>query len=293
MTAGDQQAPSEPAQAAQLGDYEGKVLPAATLSLFEVLSRHGFKPTVSTGHAGKTINLVRNDTRFGYVNGTVLRNGVLGYHFAPMGNASNSCPDELLDRLVPEFCRLYKCEASDVFTHTRDSGGKSRTYLIIRSASVALRAVLQDAGLPVNESVVLPKIRGTYREGAMTETWMSRRERSGDARIACLEHYGYECQACDGNLKLAYQGLEKELIHVHHEDPLGDAVGERDVDPIRDLKPVCPNCHVVIHSFKPHLDINEVRAVQGLAPKAFPPRRARLEAEPTSGRQGLPVALLR
>jgi predicted HNH restriction endonuclease len=174
--------------------------------------------------------------------------------------------------LERDFCDRYGCNPSDFYVHTHGAVGSPRTYLIMRSASLVLQVLLKESGLNEQGVAVLPMIGRTYREGAMLEVSMTRRERCGEARDACLSHYGFVCQACDGNLKASYVGLSKELIHVHHESPLGDSVGERDVDPIRDLKPVCPNCHVVIHSQTPHFEVNEVRVMRGLPPKSFPTR---------------------
>jgi 5-methylcytosine-specific restriction protein A len=35
--------------------------------------------------------------------------------------------------------------------------------------------------------------------------------------------------------------------------------GEYEVDPIRDLRPVCPNCHLIIHSKKVPFTVEEVK----------------------------------
>lgn len=43
-------------------------------------------------------------------------------------------------------------------------------------------------------------------------------------------------------------------LNVHHIVPLGQIKGEYEVDPIRDLTPVCANCHATIHSTRPALD---------------------------------------
>ena len=34
---------------------------------------------------------------------------------------------------------------------------------------------------------------------------------------------------------------------VHHLTPLSEIEEEYEVDPINDLRPVCPNCHAIIH----------------------------------------------
>jgi 5-methylcytosine-specific restriction protein A len=51
----------------------------------------------------------------------------------------------------------------------------------------------------------------------------------------------------------------ESLIHVHHLVPLSTVGQQYEVDPIRDLRPVCPNCHAVIHSRVPAYTIEEIR----------------------------------
>ena len=50
---------------------------------------------------------------------------------------------------------------------------------------------------------------------------------------------------CGFNFEDRYGTHGKGFIHVHHLDPL--AQGEREVVPERDLRPVCPNCHYMLH----------------------------------------------
>ena len=40
----------------------------------------------------------------------------------------------------------------------------------------------------------------------------------------------------------------KDIIEVHHIVPLNQIGESYVVDPIKDLIPVCPNCHAAIHS---------------------------------------------
>ncbi|MGE9664878.1 HNH endonuclease, partial [Escherichia coli] len=50
-------------------------------------------------------------------------------------------------------------------------------------------------------------------------------------------------------------------IHVHHITPLSD-IGERyKLDPVKDLRPVCPNCHAMIHRQKPSLTIEALKVL--------------------------------
>ena len=86
------------------------------------------------------------------------------------------------------------------------------------------------------------------REGARKQVLVNKYERSAPARQRCIEKYGEKCCVCHFSFKKTY-GIDQELIHVHHVRPLS-TVGDRRPDPVRDLRPVCPNCHAVIHSRK-------------------------------------------
>lgn len=88
-------------------------------------------------------------------------------------------------------------------------------------------------------------------EGAPTTGTASRYERSAKAREACLVAHGTTCKVCDVGMKERYGPAAEGLIHVHHLEPLASVGEEHRVDPVRDLRPVCPNCHAVIHYERP------------------------------------------
>jgi hypothetical protein len=90
-------------------------------------------------------------------------------------------------------------------------------------------------------------------EGGVRTIVLERVERSREARRACLEHWGVACTACGMTFRSRY-GLEgADGIQVHHLHPLAERRGEHEVDPVEDLRPVCPNCHVMIHTTSPPL----------------------------------------
>jgi 5-methylcytosine-specific restriction protein A len=84
-------------------------------------------------------------------------------------------------------------------------------------------------------------------------------ERNQRARIACLRHYGFVCSACDFDFEKSYGELGREFIHVHHIKPLAEIGEEYTVDPIKDLQPVCPNCHAMLHRKTPALTVSELK----------------------------------
>ena len=112
--------------------------------------------------------------------------------------------------------------------------------------------------------VVYPdELRGgtKFREGAVLQVLVNAYERDPDARLACIENYGTSCCICGFNFGQAYGPKVEGFIHVHHLVPLSEARGEYTVDPIADLRPVCPNCHAVLHYNTRAYSIEEVRAL--------------------------------
>ncbi|HTW59082.1 MAG TPA: hypothetical protein VMD99_13200 [Terriglobales bacterium] len=83
-------------------------------------------------------------------------------------------------------------------------------------------------------------------------------ERNPIARQQCIAHYGATCFACGFSFGDVYGETAEGFIHVHHLKAVARA-GERKVDPIKDLRPICPNCHAVIHLQNPPLSIVELK----------------------------------
>jgi putative restriction endonuclease len=85
------------------------------------------------------------------------------------------------------------------------------------------------------------------RQGAVVQITVNAYERSAEARRRCIEHHGTACGICETDLGNVYGDVARGFIHVHHLTPLAQVGGDYIVDPIRDLVPVCPNCHAVMH----------------------------------------------
>jgi len=84
-------------------------------------------------------------------------------------------------------------------------------------------------------------------EGAEVLRLLSIRERDPVLRAACLATHGHRCLICGNDLGEIYGEIGNGFIHVHHLRPLAARKGADATDPKKDLIPVCPNCHSIIH----------------------------------------------
>lgn len=78
-------------------------------------------------------------------------------------------------------------------------------------------------------------------------------------RQKCIEHFGYTCTCCRVLLSSIYGEFADDLIHVHHLVPISEIGASYEIDPVKDLVPVCPNCHAIIHHRRPPLTVTEVQ----------------------------------
>jgi len=98
-----------------------------------------------------------------------------------------------------------------------------------------------------------------FVEGAARQVLVNRYERDPSARRECIAHYGPACVVCGFSFATLYGPLAEGFIHVHHLKPLAEIGAEYVVDPVVYLRPVCPNCHAVIHLGGVTRSVDEVR----------------------------------
>jgi len=98
-----------------------------------------------------------------------------------------------------------------------------------------------------------------FREGAVTKILVNSYERDLKARQKCIDYYGSSCSVCNFNFSRVFGQLGEGFIHVHHLRPISEIGKEYIVEPIEDLRPVCPNCHAMIHRRSPPLSIQEMK----------------------------------
>lgn len=127
-----------------------------------------------------------------------------------------------------------------------------------------------DSSVAEGENVrwTLSKCKGTkkaekivFYEGRRYSVSSTAIERDATARKRCIEHFGYSCQVCSINFGEVYGEIGENYIHVHHRVDIAHTDGEHIIDPIRDLIPLCPNCHAMIHTEKPSMSIEEIKNI--------------------------------
>jgi hypothetical protein len=99
------------------------------------------------------------------------------------------------------------------------------------------------------------------REGARVQVFVNMYERDRAARDKCIKKYGTDCYACGFSFRATYGERTDGIVHVHHLRPQAEIGEEYVLDPIADLRPVCPNCHAVLHWRIPAYSIMEVQAL--------------------------------
>jgi 5-methylcytosine-specific restriction protein A len=156
----------------------------------------------------------------------------------PVEELKTRIPGVIWDRL----------QGSGVKIHTSDAG----------KLADAWQNHLESVGL--GSTVIADEVRPTetFVEGAVTRITVNRYERDPAARLACLAHWGFDCQVCGLNLKARF-GLDAEFIHVHHVRDLATLGAGYEVDAVNDLRPVCPNCHAALHQTRPAMDLDTLR----------------------------------
>lgn len=96
-------------------------------------------------------------------------------------------------------------------------------------------------------------------EGAAITRFVNVFERNSKARAECVQRHGKRCKGCNIDFEEQYGELGRGFIHVHHVVPISGIKSRYQIDPIKDLIPLCPNCHAMIHKQDNPADIEGLR----------------------------------
>ncbi|WP_253823207.1 HNH endonuclease [Vibrio jasicida] len=165
---------------------------------------------------------------------------------------------------------FYKYLASSEFEqviksaelHLEYRWSKSKTkHIEVRALVDSYRTKLtQQAVSPIYPDEVSSQLP-EFIEGAVKQVTINAYERNLKARVACIAKHGAICQVCGLNFESKYGEIGKGFIHVHHKVDLAMISESYQVDPINDLVPVCPNCHAMLHTEKPAMEIETLKQI--------------------------------
>ncbi len=96
-------------------------------------------------------------------------------------------------------------------------------------------------------------------EGALVKVMANKYERNQKARQECVKKKGYRCVVCGFDFQSTYGYIGKNFIHVHHLVPISSIGKEYQLDVDKDLVPVCPNCHYMLHRNDPPYTVEDLK----------------------------------
>lgn len=124
------------------------------------------------------------------------------------------------------------------------------------------QAIREGASAPENAFDNAEEGEKVFPEGRILYRAHRSRERNislvKKAKAAWTEMYGgLKCQACGFDFGVAYGSLGEGYIECHHNVPVSDLrPGSR--TRLRDLTPVCANCHRMLHRKRPWTSVEEL-----------------------------------
>ena len=101
----------------------------------------------------------------------------------------------------------------------------------------------------------------SFKEGAQKTVQVNKYERNVYARRECIRIKGLNCMVCGFKFEEFYGSVGKDYIQVHHIIPLSEIGENYYVDPVRDLVPICANCHAMVHSKNPPYSVEELKEI--------------------------------
>jgi 5-methylcytosine-specific restriction protein A len=98
-------------------------------------------------------------------------------------------------------------------------------------------------------------------EGALCKVEVNKYERNRFNRDICIRVNGAICKVCGFNFEETYGAMGNGFIHVHHITPISKIGPDYIINPIKDLMPVCPNCHAMLHRENPPITLESLKNI--------------------------------
>ena len=165
-------------------------------------------------------------------------------HFSVIINDQRINPDEFLnDKQIWKHFEL-RYNASPFF----EEGKETPVVKICDVTNIICGMIL---------SLIDFEIEGN-EEGKQIKAIITKYERDPINRQICLAHKGYKCSVCGFDFEKEYGEIGKNFIEVHHSIMVSQMEDGHVVDPIKELFPLCSNCHSMIHRKFPPYTVEEL-----------------------------------
>jgi hypothetical protein len=152
--------------------------------------------------------------------------------------------------------------------------GRWTAFLSVRSVWLLIeegKATLSDSAVEKGDGRIqpleqFPDLAALFDELVIPNTHDTRTQRRRDPRekSECITFHGPICAICGFSFAEAYGDIGEGYIEVHHLKPIsedGDLIA-RIINPIADLRPVCANCHRMLHTKSPPYSIEEMIVIR-------------------------------
>jgi 5-methylcytosine-specific restriction protein A len=96
-------------------------------------------------------------------------------------------------------------------------------------------------------------------EGAKARRTVNVYERSRSNRALAILSHGLTCLVCETNFGEKYGSIGEGYIEIHHLTPVHLMGGQRRLNPLEELVPLCANCHRMVHRTDPPYTPDELR----------------------------------
>jgi 5-methylcytosine-specific restriction protein A len=181
----------------------------------------------------------------------------------------------ILNQVIPNFSKRILKKYNFVETPKRENGTKRYWHIPFLGKDEGskfiwiLRPELTNALLNISDYEIdnyylpeeITEENILKSEGKVVRVCVNIYERNKSARKICLNKYGYKCCVCGFDFEEKYGPIGKGKIHVHHIVSISNYKKEYILNPETDLRPVCPNCHLIIHSGREPLTIEELKNI--------------------------------
>lgn len=158
----------------------------------------------------------------------------------------------------PNVWRMFSCKI--VLVPIPDSEGKEREFSVI-AEWMQYSFELLFSLLTITDIEEDTETEAIQTEGTATEIRSIRYERNPINRQLCLHRKGYNCAVCGMNFYDVYGEIGYHFIEVHHTTPVSIMGDNYHFDVDRDLVPLCPNCHAMVHRRNPPYSVEEMKKI--------------------------------